>query len=172
MKRIEARRKELGISVAKLCAMAGIHHNTYRMVQKVQPSVRRRTVDTLTDTLRRMAKGEKPQKPRSLLQSWIRFLTADMARRFGLDVISVLATNFEAENSNDPKWLEGSRMRRYAMYLLVEGVGLEKAAVGHAVGISRQAVFKAIAVTELERDRDGQFDRIMRDAMVDVVGDK
>lgn len=172
MKKIEARRKELDISVAKLCAMAEIHHNTYRMVQKLQPSVTGRTLIKLTDAIERMAKGEKPTKRRSLLQSWVRFLTADMARRFGLDVETVLATNFEAENSNDERWLQGSRMRRYAMYLLVEGVGIEKATIGHSVGISRQAVFKAIAVTEMERDRDAQFDRTMREAMIDVVGEK
>lgn len=172
MRRVEARRKELGISISKLCAMAGIHPNTYRMVQKIHPSVRRRTVTRLTDAIKRLAKGEKPTKPLSLLQSWIRYLTADMARTFGLDVETVLATNFEAENSNDPVWLQGSRMRRYAMYLLVEGVGIEKAAIGHAATVSRQAVFKAISVTELERDRDEQFNRIIRDAMIRIVGDR
>lgn len=168
-RRFDAKRRELGISIAKLCAAAGIHPNTYDTMRKGEAATRPTTMLKLRRAFNRLATGEKADAPRSLFEIGIRMFTADLARQVGADPVKVLAANFETENTNDPEWLQASRLRRAAIYLMVEGVGIAKADAGHALGITRQAVHKAVAVIELERDRDNNFDRIMREMMVMVA---
>lgn len=171
-RRFDARRKSLGVSIARLCATAGVHPNTYETAQKGSTITRPTTMSKLRRALDRLSSGEKADAPRSLCESYIRYLTARVAEKVGADPQAVLATKFDAENTNDPVWLQASRLRRAAIYLVVEGVGISKASVGHAIGVSRQAVFKSVAMIEMERDRSVEFDHMMRAMMINVAVEK
>lgn len=168
MKRLDAKRKELGISISKLCLMAGIKPRTYQLALRGKVATRVTTIRSIAHTLKRFANGEKPRAPRSLLEQMVRLMIVRVCQEMDIDPQTVFDTDFSSENTNDEKWLRSSRIRGAAIYIVVEGVGMSKAAVGHVVGISRQAVFKAVAAAELARDKDAEFDRIMRNMIVEV----
>lgn len=172
IKRLDARRKELGISITKLCAVAGVYPDTYRSVRLGLAQTRPNTMAKLTGALNRLATGEKANAPRSLTETMTRMLIAHMAREAGLDPAVVLATDFETQKPSDAAWLQAATFRRAAVYLMVEGLGVGKADMGHVLGISRQAVHQSVAAIESERDRDDEFDRKMRSMMIMVAGHK
>jgi hypothetical protein len=85
----------------------------------------------------------------------------------------MLGQDFSEESPNDPVWRQAARLRRCAIYLLVEGMfGGKRAPIAHAIGITRQAVHKGVAAIEAERMRDGAFDAMMQAAIVDLKGDQ
>lgn len=170
MKRIERRRKELGLSVQRLARLAGIHPYTYWSGRKGSAPVRATTINKLQAALARHSGGEKPEAARALCAVTIRLMTAHLAREIGADPSKVLAANFDAENTNDPDWLQASRLRRAAIYIVVEGVRISKADVANAIGVSRQAVHKSVAKVELARDENQDFDRLMAETMARIAG--
>lgn len=168
IRRLDAKRKALGVSVAKLCAAAGIYPLTYTLAVRGKVATRVVTVRKIAEALRRFQKGETPSAPRSMLEQLLRLMIVQISEELQVDPQTVFDTDFSSENTNDPKWLQASRIRGAAIYVIVEGAGISKAAAAHAAGVSRQAAFKAVAVAELQRDRDQNFDRIMRNLIVTV----
>ena len=152
--------------------MAGVYPGTYRSVRLGLAETRPATMAKLTGALNRLATGEKADAPRSIIEIMVRMLIGHMAREESLDPAAVLSTDFETQRPSDAAWLKAVTMRRAAVYLMVEGLGVGKADMGHVLGISRQAVHQSVAAIEAERDRDDDFDRHMRSMMIMVAGQK
>lgn len=166
MGRIEAKRKEIGVSISKLCLTAGIKPRTYQLALRGKVATRIATVRSIADALRRFQSGEKPRAPRTLLEMTYRMVITTICELMNVDAQTVFDTDFTSENSNDPKWLRSSRIKGAAVYLMVEGLGISKASAGYLASMSRQAAFKAVATAEMARDKDEDFDRIMRKMIV------
>jgi hypothetical protein len=169
LKRIETLRKQDEISIARLCAEARIHPNTYRELRLGNCVPLDITLVKLTKALERIRAGHEAEVERKIIQSFVRLLTSDFATRGGLDPVVVLSQTFESEKTNDPTWLGASRCRRQAIYVLVEVLGVGKAKVAQAIGITRQAAHKTVAAVECERMRDAAFDAFMQAAVDDAM---
>jgi hypothetical protein len=170
LKRVDKRRRDLKISRQMLCSTAGIHLNTYRFGLEGHNNCQPRTLDKLEAALDRFEAGGQPPEQLTLCLYCLRNLIVDLAKRVGWDPELMLEQNFDAENSNDPVWLQASRLRRCAIYLLVEGLQLGKAKIGRAVGVSRQAIHKTVAAIEAERQNDERFNELMSSMMLLVKG--
>jgi len=170
MKKLDARRRRFGIAIPALCAAAGLHPNTYNDAKSGRSRTRRSTCEKLNAALNRLAAGAAADDRRTLCQMMLRLVTAQFSRAAGWDPAQVLAQDFSKEAAT-PVWRQAARMRRCAIYLLVEGGGIGKATIGHAIGITRQAVQKAVAEIEAARDGDHAFDALMQTMMVQLKGD-
>lgn len=71
------------------------------------------------------------------------------------DVEQIMAADFTAERPRDPVWLKASRLRRYAMYITAVELQVGNAALGRAIGCSRQNVKQARDWVEERRDDPG-----------------
>lgn len=172
LKQMAERRKKVGISVARWLAVANVTRDTYFSALKGASNIRQSTVEKLAAALDALSAGEAPAEKLSLCQAYLRSMTVQLAIKTGWDPELMLSQNFAAENSNDPVWLQASRLRRCAVYLLVEGLNLGKANIGRAIGVSRQAIHKSVAAIEAERDRDAIFDGLMSTMMLQVKGER
>ncbi|MBR0700159.1 hypothetical protein JQ599_09630 [Bradyrhizobium diazoefficiens] len=171
MKAIERARKERKISVQRLCAIAGIHPNTYWNARKGVAPMRHRTMERLQAAM--SGKSRPAAHSRTVVQSYLRRLIRDFARQQGLDPEAVVNQDFSSECTNDPTWLLGSQLRRYAMYVLVEGLlDGQRAPIAGAAGISRQGVHKAVAAIEQKRMSDDAFDQWMQREIDNVRADR
>jgi hypothetical protein len=173
LRRLDARRRKAKISVQDLCADAGIHANTYRFGLEGHAATSPRVMTKLKRSLDRLAAGEEPDIRRTMCMALVRFLTWHVAGLVGVDPDQVLACDFSHERPTDKVWLQAARIRRCAVYLLVEGPRLRvgAATVAAAIGQKRQAVHKAVAAIETERDRDPEFDALMRSLMLQLTGE-
>lgn len=171
LKRLDARRRKAGVPVQDLCTAAGIHINTYREGIGGRAATSPRVMTALTRALTQISAGEDPATRKTLCMAMVRFLTVHVARLVGVDPEQVLAQDFSKERPTDKVWLQAARIRRCAVYLVVEGLKVGAAAVAGAIGQKRQAVHKAIAAIEAERDRDGEFDALMRVLMLQLTGE-
>jgi hypothetical protein len=173
LKRLDARRRKAKISVQDLCADAGIHANTYRFGLEGHAATSPRVMTKLKRSLDRLAAGAEPDMQRTLCMALVRFLTWHVSRLVGVDPTQVLACDFSHERPTDRVWLQAARIRRCAVYLLVEGPSLRvgAATVAAAIGQKRQAVHKAVAAIETERERDPEFDALMRSLMLQLTGE-
>lgn len=172
MKRVDRRRKDLHVTIARLCAAAGIHGDTYEDARAGRSKVRASTVARLERALEALSAGEAPAAKLSLCQAYLRSITVQLAVKTGWDPELMLTQDFSSENTEDPVWLQASRLRRCAVYLVVEGLRLGKADIGRAVGVSRQAIHKSVAAIEAERERDAAFDALMSGMMLIVAGER
>lgn len=173
IKEIEKRRLKAGISIPRLCSDAGIHPRSYEVARGGKGGVRNSTLAKLSGALDRHGQRIEPEERRTLCQSYLRKITRELARQSGWDPDLMLNQDFSSENTNDPVWLQASRLRRCAIYLVVEGLFEGKRApVARAVGISRQAVHKGVAAIEAERMRDDAFDKKMQSAIDEMKADQ
>lgn len=171
-KRIGARRKQLGVSTSALAAAAELHLQTYFAAMRNPASTRVSTFDALEEALDRFAGGITPTKRLTIYESRLFGLITVLALRVGWDPEQMLSQNFDAESPNDPVWLQASRLRRCAIYLMVEGMGCTKADIGRLIGVSRQAIHKSVAAIEAERDRSETFHELMASMMLQVKGQR
>ncbi|MCK1407640.1 hypothetical protein [Bradyrhizobium sp. 76] len=173
IKDIEKRRLKAGISIPRLCTAAGIHPRSYEVARAGKGGVRKTTLRKLSDALDRHGERVEPEERRTLCQSYVRKVTRDLARQSGWDPELMLNQDFSSENTNDPVWLQASRLRRCAIYLVVEGLfSGKRAPVARAIGISRQAVHKGVAAIEAERMRNSEFDKKMELALLELRADR
>jgi hypothetical protein len=168
MQKFEARRRTQGVTIPDLCATAKIHPDTYRALRRGQNLARPQTMTVLNRALAQLAAGGAASEPKTLCMVLLRVLTAQMARSIGADPAKILGQDFRAENTNDPLWLQAARLRRCAIYLMVEGVEIGKAKIGAALGLTRQAIHKCVVNIEGEREADPEFDRLMQ-SMIEIV---
>jgi hypothetical protein len=171
-KRIGTRRKQLGVSTSALAAAADLHLQTYFAAMRAPANTRSSTFAALEQALDRFAGGVTPPKRLTIYESRLFDLITQLAGRVGWDPELMLAQDFSSENTNDPVWLQASRLRRCAVYLMVEGMKCSKADVGRLIGVSRQAVHKSVAAIEAERDRDPGFHVLMSNMMLQVKGQR
>lgn len=165
---IDRRRRRMGITVAELLAASRVNRDTYFDARAGRLHPRAATLQRLSAALDRLTAGAAPDVQRTLCVALLRVVTAEFARRAGWDAALMLSQSFAEERPQDAVWLQAARLRRCAIYVLVEGLMIRKAHIGHAIGCSRQAVHKAVAVIEQERERDPAFDTLMQ-TMMDTV---
>jgi hypothetical protein len=167
---IDRRRKDAGISHERLCRAANIQlRNWFRLIRG-EHAAKSITLKKLNEAMDALAAGETTSQRLSLCQAYLRTITVQLAEKRGWDPELMLLQDFSSENTNDPVWLQASRLRRCAVYLLVEGLDFGKANIARAIGVSRQAVHKTVAAIEAERDRDREFDGLMASMMLQVKG--
>lgn len=171
-RRIAERRKQLGVSTSALIAAAGLYRDTYFMALRGGSSTRPSTFDALEQALDRFAAGETPARRLTVFESYLRTLIRQLAVQAGWDPELMLSQDFSSENTNDPVWLQASRLRRCAVYLMVEGKLCSKADIARVIGVSRQAAHKTVAAIEAERGRDERFDSMMGSLMLQVAGQR
>lgn len=171
LRRFDARRRTLRIAIPRLCAAAGIYTDTYELAKSGRSQMRPQTFAKLNAALNRLAAGQEGNEPRTLCVALVRLVTAQVARAVGADPAKVLATDLAQNRSNAPDWLQASRCRRCAVYLVVEGLGLRKAAIGHALGITRAAAQKIVKEIERERDHDAALDALLAELMTTLKGE-
>ncbi|KPG01805.1 hypothetical protein IP86_03075 [Rhodopseudomonas sp. AAP120] len=167
-KRIDTRRASLGIAVARLCSAAQIHPNTYREIRIGNCVAKSATIERLMGALDRLAAGAVVDEQRTLCLALLRMIQGQLADRTGWDRQVILSQDLKNQRPNDPLYVQAARLRRCAVYLLAEGLMIGKAALGHALGISRQAVHKTVSEIEAERDTSPEFDALMQ-SMMDLV---
>jgi hypothetical protein len=171
MKKLDGRRAAQNITIHQLCTAARIHPESYRSLRRGVAIARPKTMQRLQVALKRLAAGGQLDEPRTLCLALIRLATVQVARGIGVDPHLMLAQDFSQERPTDRVWLQASRIRRCAVYLLVEGLDIGKAEIGAATGASRQAVHKTVMALEAERERDGEFDALMRALMLQLTGE-
>ena len=171
IKTLETRRIKHRIPIAKLCANAGIHTDTYDDARKGSSATRQATYEKINRALNQLVAGADVDVRRTLCQATLRLVTAQLARNTGWDPQLMLAQDFSAECPQNPVWKQAARLRRCAIYLLVEGLGLGKAEIGHAIGMTRAGAQKAVKEIEAERDRSVEFDALMQNMMVQLKGE-
>lgn len=171
-KRIATRRKLLGVSTSALAAAADLHLQTYFAAIRCPASTRASTLDALEMALDRFAGGVTPTKRLTIYESRLFDLISQLAIKTGWEPEVMLSQNFAAENTNDPVWLQASRLRRCAIYLMVEGMKCSKADIGRLIGVSRQAIHKSVAAIEAERDRSEEFHELMATMMLRIRGQR
>jgi hypothetical protein len=165
LKKIEAIRREHEISIARLCAEARVHPNTYRELRRGSCIPLHITLVKLTSAIGRIRAGQEAAMERTIIQSFVRILTWEFSEKGGWDPQEMLAQDFSSEKTNDPVWLAGSHMRRCAIYIVVEVLGVGKAKLANAIGLTRQAVHKSVAAIECKRMDDEVFDLHMQAAV-------
>jgi transcriptional regulator with XRE-family HTH domain len=170
IKRIEARRRKLKITIRELCTAAGVRVETYADARAGRYKTQASTLDKLSDALGRLAAGREEGEPITLCLAMIRLIVRQLAERTGWDAALMLSQDFSEERTQDPVWKQAARLRRCALYLLAEGLGLKKAALAAAIGVSRQAVQKTVAEIEAERERSPDFDALMQTMMDTLKG--
>lgn len=160
---IEARRIKLGITVREICVEADIRTETYYNSRANRFPTLHQTLLKLDKALDRFAAGTGHNKPETLCLAVLNLLIVELSVAAGLDPDIILLMDFSSECSNDPQWRAASRIRRQAMYILVEGIEIAgKADIAHALGnITRQGVHKAISTAEKERMADPRLDETM-----------
>ncbi len=171
-KRIAARRKEAGVSTSALIAAAGLYPQTYFFALRGKSNTRASTFDALEKALDRFAVGYTSADRRTIGESCLRDLMIGIAVRMGLNPEDVLAQDFSSEKTNDDVYMRNCRVRRCAVYLMIEGMRFPKAAVARVAGFSRQAAHKTVTAIEKRRLSDPDLDRMLGDMMLKVRGER
>lgn len=170
--RIEKRRKALRVTIAALCAAAKIHNDTYEDARAGRSRVRNSTVEKLEEALDRFAVGYTPKERLTIGEKCMRDLIIDISLRLGLDPEAVLAQDFSSEKTNDEAYMRNCNVRRYAIYLMIEGMRFPKAAVARLARFSRQAAHKTAMAIEDRRQLDPALDKMLGDMMLKVRGER
>lgn len=153
--RWEAAREALGLPLSAVAMAAGIDEKTYRRIAggtcQPHPSTAKK-IDAAIAQLKQV--GRAPRLPQSvrLIRAVFEGQVAAQALSLGLNPADIKRQAPELNRPKDPAWLAAARVRRRAMYLVVVALDVPAAKVAEALGLTRQAVSKAIK--ELEDARD------------------
>lgn len=151
---IEAERKRLGLSMARLCQAAGIDPRTYGRILAGARQPRRDTLARLEAGLARLRRGERggAAAGRALQTRMIyRLLLAQLAREAGIDVRAALDHNPQLKATANEEWVRISRLRDVTSYMLNAVLGLPNAEVAKAAGVTPPAIHSALKKVEDKR---------------------
>jgi len=161
--KIDARRKKLRLSIARLLNEACVHRQTWADAKARPDRVRKATLERLDRALDRLDNGERaPIQPAAIAKLYL-FAACMVAARCGADVAAIraMALDFGNEKPNEEAWLFGARVRRVAMYLVACEWELGKAALANAIGCSRQNLFQAVKSIEELREAEPALDALI-----------
>lgn len=159
---IEQERKRCKISIARLCSNAGVSDRGYHRMRNGERNARADTIARLVAGLSAARRNEKPVKSQMLF----RLVLGQLAMLADMDLATVMAHDPQAKATADPKWMEISRMRAIACYMLHAVLGLSNAEVARAAGVSQPAITIAMQKIEIRRD-DPALERIF--AMLEMA---
>lgn len=147
---IEAERKRLKIPVAKLCQTAGIDARNYARIRGKARSPRGDTIAKLTSALVQLKRGDKGAGVPN--RTLYRLVLAQLAREAGVDVGAALEHDPKQKATASPDWMEISRLRDIASYMLNAVLGMSNADVARAAGVTPPAITNALRKVEDKRE--------------------
>jgi len=149
---IERRRRRLGVSVARLCGVAGINEKSWWRGRRDGANLRVSTLQRLDRGLRAIERGALSPKKTPFWRAFFGFAFAMLAREQELDYAPPLLFDFSVEKPNSPEWLKLARLRRIMIYLLTVEMQVPNADLARAIGCSRQNIKQARDAVEQWRD--------------------
>jgi hypothetical protein len=158
---LERERAQKRLRHADLCRMSGVDISTWDELRRGLRAPRERTVERLKAAL---AEQPPPRAP-ELVAALHRAVMALLALAGGADAEDMLAQDFSAERPRNALWLQAARLRAQATYIATVELLIGNAALGRAIGCSRQAVKQARDDIEEERGDpaiDALLDRCAR----------
>lgn len=155
---IETERRRLKIPVAQLCRQAGMPSRTYERIRTGTRSPRGDTLARLAAALAACKRGEKEggMEGRALF----RLVLAQLAREVGIDVSAALEHKPQQKATASPEWMEISRLRDVACYILNTVLGMSNAEVARAAGVTPPAITVAIRKVEDKREAHPELEAV------------
>lgn len=149
---LEAARSRSGISVAQLCAVAGVSHTTWHRARR-SGYCRASTLRKLRHALAELQREQDMEmRMGDRVAPLYRMVFAMLAVEAGLCPETALALEPRQNRHRDPNWAAAAQVRRQALYLVVTLLDVPGAVAADAVGVSKQAVSKALSQVEDSRD--------------------
>jgi transcriptional regulator with XRE-family HTH domain len=146
---IERARRAAGLSVARLCALAGVDRGTYARLRAGQTSAAHAA------TIRKLSRAlaELEQAPARLMTAFIRGTTALLAQLAGDDPVAIASHDFSVQRPTNKQWLAAARLRRLAIHIATVELDMPRVALARALNCKRQSVHEALAwVNEASED--------------------
>ncbi|HXF44937.1 MAG TPA: helix-turn-helix transcriptional regulator [Burkholderiaceae bacterium] len=155
VKLIDRQRAAAKLSHGELCRRAGVDPDTWRRLRTGERPPRASTVRRL-----KRAIDVKPPQRLPLLAALHRLAMMWLARELGADVEAIMRESFAVERGLNEAWRRASTVRRYAASLVVTELDVPPAALGRAIGVSREGMRKALAYAEDQREAEPELDAL------------
>lgn len=120
------------------------------------------------------AGGRPPGPARSqieLMPKIVRVLTLLLASLAACDVDLVARQSFDVQRPTHRPWLEAAQLRRLALFVLIDGLGLTRGELAEALGVSRQSVHQALHACALLFEKEPGWQVLARRAEALMKGD-
>lgn len=171
IKVLEELRKKNSVTIASLCAAAGVSVDTYHRLQRRPDQARSVTIDRLADALKKLRTGNRLDHADRVVSVELIYggFLAQVAPFFKVTTDQVRAQNPRAATTADKTWSTVAHARQTAIYLTHAVGGVPQRAIARAIGLTEAAVCKAIQSIEDRRD-DPKLDRMIDQAAKAVAG--
>ncbi|WP_371346996.1 hypothetical protein [Ancylobacter sp. IITR112] len=166
---IEARRRDIGVTVSRLLAAAGVDARVWERGLSGRTAPQPRTLIKLSRALDRLSSGERPSPPPALIAAFWRAAVLVFCHETGADPDVALAPDTGTSRPMDPAWMLAARARGLAFYLTHVELQVPHTALAEACGTSKQRVHKAARTVEDRRD-DPAIDALLSRAAAAVTG--
>lgn len=169
MKKIEVVRVESKISIAKLCAEAKVHPNTYRELRRGACTPQDITLVKLTKAVQRIRASEAEYlEPPQVVVAFHRLLMHLLARQLSFDLDQLRATDFAVQRPFNPQWLAAARIRQMAIYIMAVEMEVSNADLGRALGLTRANIKYARDEVEQRREDGNEIDQALTAVLLQV----
>lgn len=163
---IDQERRQLRISVARLCLVAGIASRTYERIRAGERQARGDTLAKLSAALTEIRRGSRDRAGREKTgraarsRAIFRMLLAQLAREAGIDVRAALDHVAQQKATASAEWMEISRLRDVTCYMLNTVAGWSNAEVAMAAGVTAPAITNAIRKVEDKREAHPELEAV------------
>ncbi len=154
---LERQRRAVNISHGELCRRARVAPTTWFRLRTGERPARPSTVVRL----KRAIASDKVVAPMPLLAALHRMAMTVIATELNENVARLMAQDFSVERPTSAEWLRASEVRRFAIALVLDIVDVRGAELGHALGLTRQAVHKALRFVDNARAGDEKLDALI-----------
>lgn len=153
---LDRERAQKGMTHADLCRGTGLSENHWSDLRagRVQPR------DHTIQKIKRWIAGTVPTVAPDVIAATHRFAMLWLAKETDADVDLVMAQDFSCERPRDPVWLLAARLRSYAIYITAVELQVPNAALGRAIGCSRQNIKQRRDWVEEQRG-EGNLDALL-----------
>ncbi|MGJ0393014.1 MAG: helix-turn-helix domain-containing protein [Methylocystis sp.] len=162
---IDAARRERGLTVTRLCRIAGVSRTTWQRFSN--RSVGRWNRDTIRKFERALSgrSGHAPIAPRNadplLLAASYRAYVAVLARETGCEPEKILASDPSIRATASPEWAQAAWLRALAVYCVVVEFGVASSRVAAAIGVTKQAASQMCRRVTDRRDDGNELDLLL-----------
>jgi hypothetical protein len=169
---IDRRRRAAGVSVRKLCAVAGVGREQWYDAMGGIARTRKGTIARLAAALEMIAAHRTP-----VARDVVSSLTATAYRTFFNAACLRLRVNPEAarealdlpgERAADATWRKASRARAIALHLVNTANGVRQSDLARLTGLTPAAI--SIAIARISDEREGRFETMLDKIERDVTG--